>query len=158
MDDSVKRWAERWGLLPEVVRRVSVTLPDGTIFNFDAYLRGQADGTEWLREKLERQVGMHSFITTWLAHHKPYKRHPERTLKSFAFQEAESISREAKVTWCQCNGQAVISLQHDGIVVALAEGSDPSTVALQLQTASEEALGYEMPCTVKPPELPMGTT
>ena len=91
---------------------------------------------------------MHSFITTWLAHHKPYKRHPERTLKSFAFQEAESISREAKVTWCQCNGQAVISLQHDGIVVALAEGSDPSTVALQLQTASEEALGYEMPCTV----------
>ena len=73
MDGSVKRWAERWGLLPEVVRRVSVTLPDGTIFNFDAYLRGQADGTEWLREKLERQVGMHSFITTWLAHHKPYK-------------------------------------------------------------------------------------
>ena len=47
MDGSVKTWAERWGLDPGVVSTVSVTLPDGTLFNFESYLRGQTDGTEW---------------------------------------------------------------------------------------------------------------
>ena len=99
---------------------------------------------------------MTRFVTDWLAHHKPGKGHPERTVKSFAFQEAESISRRAKVRWAARNGHAVLSLQHDGIVVAVKRGSDAGDVAEQMATASEEALGYRQPCELKEQEPPSG--
>ena len=72
------------------------TLSDGTIFSFRTYLAAQEDGTLWLQERLERQTGFSSFIEAWLKTHKPRKENPERTVKSFCFSEAESISREAK--------------------------------------------------------------
>ena len=99
---------------------------------------------------------MTRFVTDWLAHHKPGKGHPERTVKSFAFQEAESISRRAKVCWAARNGHAVLSLQHDGIVVAVKRGSDAGDVAEQMAGASEEALGYRQPCELKDQEPPSG--
>ena len=78
--------------------------------------------------------------------------HPERTLKSYCFQEAESFSREAKVEWCaQQNGRAAAcSLQHDGVVIALAEGVSIATVREQLERVSCEALGYRQSTTCKP--------
>ena len=79
-------------------------LPGGA-FSFGAYLREQQEGTEWLAARLERSTGMASFVTAWHATHRPTKRHPERTLKSYAFQEAESRSREAKVEWCEGFGR-----------------------------------------------------
>ena len=79
-----------------------------------------------------------------------------RTVKSFAFQEAESISRRAKVCWAARNGHAVLSLQHDGIVVAVKRGSDAGDVAEQMAGASEEALGYRQPCELKDQEPPSG--
>ena len=96
----------------------------GGSFDFGAYLHAQAEGKLWLSNSLEERTGMTRFVTDWLAHHKPGKGHPERTVKSFAFQEAESISRRAKVCWAARNGHAVLSLQHDGIVVAVKGGSD----------------------------------
>ena len=99
---------------------------------------------------------MSGFIERWLAIHKPGKPHPERTVKSYAFQEAESTSRTAKVAWCKRQGHAVLSLQHDGVMVAFTSGTDPHTAAGQMSAASSAAVGYEQPSEVKSPDLPAG--
>ena len=156
MDGNVRTWAAKWGMDVETVKAVHVPLANGALFSFRAYLSAQSDGTFWLQEKLDRQVGFSSFIEAWLRVHKPHKTHPERTVKSFCFSEAESISREAKAEWCRRNGHAVLSLQHDGLVVALAAGTDPLVACGQMRVASESALGYEQPAVIKPPELPEG--
>ena len=149
MDGNVATWAERWGLDKDKLKQTRVALEGGGSFDFGAYLQAQAEGTLWLSNSLEERTGMTRFVTDWLAHHKPGKGHPERTVKSFAFQEAESISRRAKVRWAARNGHAVLSLQHDGIVVAVKRGSDAGDVAEQMAGASEEALGYRQPCELK---------
>ena len=156
MDGSLEKWAARWGLPAHQIQRTTMQLTNGTTFDLAEYLRAQAEGTEWLRDRMERHVGMATFVETWLPQHKPHKTHPERTLKSFVFQEAESMSRAAKVACCQQNGHAVLSLQHDGIVVALRQGAAPDVVSEQLQEASELKLGYDQPCEIKPAELPPG--
>ena len=124
----------------------------------------------WLRNRMELNVGMSSFIDEVLEERRPEKRALEerwqlppgtlraRTVKSFCFQEAESISRTAKMRWCQRNGHAVLSLQHDGIVVAVRDGTSPELLREQLQEASEQALGYAQPCSIKPPEYAHGAT
>ena len=145
MDGNVATWAERWGLDKDKLKQTRVALEGGGSFDFGAYLQAQAEGTLWLSNSLGERTGMTRFVTDWLAHHKPGKGHPERTVKSFAFQEAESISRRAKVRWAARNGHAVLSLQHDGIVVAVKRGSDAGDVAEQMARASEEALGYRQP-------------
>ena len=48
--------------------------------------------------------------------------HPERTLASYVFQEAEGLSREAKLQWAARGGHEVQNLQHDGVVVRLVGG------------------------------------
>ena len=42
---------------------------------------------------------------------------PARTLKSDVVSELEAISRAAKWDWACSTGRAVISLQHDGVVI-----------------------------------------
>ena len=77
--------------------RQRVRLADGSDFVFADYLRAQRAGTQWLRDTMEWRTGMASYVEAWQLAHRPHKRHPERTLKSFCFQEAESFSRDAKV-------------------------------------------------------------
>ena len=93
-------------------------------------------------------------METWLEINAPHKKHPERTCKSYALQEAESMSRAAKVAWCDRNGHAAVNLQHDGVAVLLTQGTDVETARSLLQRASETAVGYHQPCTLKPPETP----
>ena len=156
MDGNVRTWAATWQLDPACVRRVRLPLADGSEFDMQAYLHAQHGATGWLRDRMERHIGMATFADTWLVHHKPGKPHPERTVKSFVFQEAESISREAKVAWCARNGHAVASLQHDGIVVTLRAGTDAAAACAQMQRVSSLDLGYEQPCELKPPSMPEG--
>ena len=58
--------------------------------------------------------------------------------------------------WATRSGHAVLSLQHDGIVVAVKGGSDAGDVAEEMARASEEALGYRQPCELKEQEPPSG--
>ena len=128
-------------------------------FVFKEYVAEMKNGTEWLADKLEASIGFVSFIEQYFNDNRPDKRKEgaaEKSLKSFVLSEAESISRDAKVEWCAQNGHACCSLQHDGIVVALKEGTDVGEVKRQLKAVSSAALGYEQPCEVKPHELPEG--
>ena len=125
-------------------------------FNLEEYLQSQQDSTAWLRDKLETAIGAASMVEAWLKLHKPHKQHPERTLKSYAYQELESISRQAKETWCERNGHAAFNLQHDGVMIALSSGMDVRTAREELQRASGLALGYHQPVEVKPMTTPTG--
>ena len=75
--------------------------------------------------------------------------HPERTLASYVFQEAEGISRRAKEQWARVQGHTVHNLQHDGVILQLDWGEDPQQVAQQLSAVSAHALGYAQPVKVK---------
>ena len=92
-----------------------VDLPDGgPAFDVRAYIRSQPARTQWLVAQCPRA---HSFTQQMLAGQA--SAHPDRTLKSYILQEAESVSRGAKVAWAEKIGADWISLQHDGVVIAL---------------------------------------
>ena len=156
MDGDVEGFTDRWRFSPADVEQVRLPMADGTVFDMRVYLQAQREATQWLNARVETRIGMAGFISAWLTQHKPHKRHHERTVKSFCFQEAESISRDAKAAWCRANGHAVLSLQHDGIVIAMADGTDLSTACEMMRRASEHELGYEQQCEVKEPEMPTG--
>ena len=80
--------------------------------------------------------------------------HPDRTMRSYIMQDREAASREAKAAWAAREGWAVVSLQHDGLVirppVACTTASDVARRACaSLSRACSDALGYEQPVTVK---------
>ena len=63
-----------------------------------------------------------------------------RTANSFVLQEAEAAARNAKIAWCHAHGKRVISLQHDGILVAdIVPGSEPQTAAALSAVAADAA-------------------
>ena len=68
---------------------------------------------------------------------------------SYVLQEAEAISRRAKLRYARLCGHTVHNLQHDGIVMSLSRGQ-PSAVATRLAEVSDQALGYAQPVVVKP--------
>ena len=93
---------------------------------------------------------MKRLVQDWNIHRRARRKdHPERTLASYVFQEAEGISRGAKLRWCKERGHTVHNLQHDGIVVEVGRGEDLGAVAAGMTQACSQALGYEQPVTVK---------
>ena len=157
MDGSWKGFAAREGIPADFdLAQLDLDLGGGDRFEMRRHLDTQREGTEWLRDRLEARVGMHSFVEGWLAHHKPHRRHAERTLKSYTFQDAESVSRRAKVRRALELGHAPLSLQHDGLLLSLLAGSDVGDVREEMRAASEAALGYEQGVEVKEMELPPG--
>ena len=106
MDGITQSWAARHGLTMAQVDSVMLHLSDGSTFQHREYVQAQDQATMWLRHRMEQRLGMASFMDELLEIRKPEKRALEekwqlepgilraRTLKSFCFQEAESISRE----------------------------------------------------------------
>ena len=89
-------------------------------------------------------------IECWSSHYGGSP-HPDRTLKSEILCEWEAISsRRAKVLWAVENGHDVISLQHDGIVLALRHDVQVDEVAKDLQDVASKATGYTIPVSNKP--------
>ena len=77
-------------------------------------------------------------------------REPERTLCSYVWQEAEGISRAAKLAWCRAGGHTPHNLQHDGVIIELGRGVAPADAVASLQDACSHALGFVQPVEVKP--------
>ena len=69
---------------------------------------------------------MVAFVRAWLTQEGDRRRlrQPERTMCSYVWQEAEGISRAAKMEWATREGHVVHNLQHDGAIIALREGAD----------------------------------
>mmetsp|Transcript_81484 Transcript_81484/g.162094 ORF Transcript_81484/g.162094 Transcript_81484/m.162094 type:complete len:116 (-) Transcript_81484:423-770(-) len=104
--------------------------------------------------------GMNAFVAAWL-HAQGDSRAPthERTAKSYFLQEAEGLSRWAKVQWAKLRGDAhVTNLQHDGVVIGLPGDADPAEAAATLSVASSAVLGYDQPVEEKPIGEELGGT
>ena len=68
-------------------------------------------------------------------------------MKSYILQEAEAISREAKILWATKKGIRIMSLQHDGIVMKVTE--DTEKIRVELEKAASLACGYAISMKAK---------
>ena len=103
-------------------------------------------------EFARRMPGMLGFVRTWLhARRDPRVATAALTAKSYFLQEAEGLSRQAKVAWAARRGDVrVTNLQHDGIVVLLHDGMRAAHVLAGMSEASSAVLGYDQPVEEKP--------
>ena len=141
---------------------LDMQLQDGTHFDMQQYLAWQKEGTEWLWDRLghnapghEGRTGMGSFVEAWLKKNKP-KPHPERTLKSYCFQESESYGRMAMVEWAAQQGHAALNLQHDGVVICLRQETTKTHACDAIARACSDACRYLQPVAAKPMIMPAG--
>ena len=110
--------------------------------------------------ELTWSVGIRSFFGLPLSFYSPFEavanfglldlvQYWNRTLKSEVLGEWEALSRTAKVRWAEREGHDWLSLQHDGVVIALRRGVSADEARTQLQLVSGAALGYQMPVEIK---------
>jgi hypothetical protein len=153
MHGTVAGFYSRWGLDEAtrplgVLRLQGLQLDAGERFSIRQYQNLQREGSMWL---LRRMGAMEQFVRAWLVHTGDRRRlrQPERTMCSYVWQEAEGISREAKLQWCVRAGHVVHNLQHDGCIIAPRAGARADEVAAQLRRACSHSLGYDQPVEVK---------
>jgi len=150
MDGTLGAWRARVGLRDgeRPLAGFEVQLGAAGVFRFDVYRGVMRHGTAWLAQRLP---AMREFVVSHLRAQRDNARlqHPERTLASYVFQEAEGLSRAAKLQWAARGGHEVQSLQHDGVVVRLVGGLATREAERQLTQACSHALGYEQPVEAK---------
>lgn len=143
MDGSLGAWRSRVGLRDgqRPLADFEVQLSGGGVFRFGVYRGVMRHGTTWLAERLP---AMRDFVVEHLRVRRDMARlaHPERTLASYVFQEAEGLSRRTKLQWAVRGGHTVQNLQHDGVVVRLEGGLGAGEAAGQLTAACTRALAY----------------
>ena len=86
---------------------------------------------------------MFQMVKAW--RHARADSHPDRTTASYVFQEAEGLSRLAKLWWARTRGHKVQNLQHDGIILTTGTDIPPRAVARALTAVCTNALGYPQP-------------
>ena len=147
MDGTLAAWRARQGIPPYLrpIEGLHVTA-DGRTWSLRAYIAAQEVGSHWLACQLP---AMHEFVRTWRRCRRGQVQHPERTLASYVFQEAEGLSRAAKLWWCRVGGHAVHNLQHDGVVASLARGMSDAEAARALGEVCSHALAYRQEVEVK---------
>ena len=86
------------------------------------------------------------------------KKRPILRVMSYLLQEAEAVSRNAKIKcWCEANGIEVLNLQHDGVVgYGLPSGKNEHDVAAAMAVAATEACGFEVDVEAAPLGAPTG--
>jgi len=143
MDGTLGAWRGRVGLTDgqRPLADFEVDLGDGCSFRFAVYRGVMRHGTAWLASRLP---AMRELVVAHLRGEGDVARlaHPERTLASYVFQEAEGLSRRAKLQWAVRGGHTVANLQHDGIVVSLEGSVAPAQAAAQLTQVCTRALAY----------------
>ena len=87
----------------------------GFFFPVRHYLRQQPQRMEWLAIHLRPLCELVEYWNDAVGGNE----HPERTLKAEVLAEWEAIYRLAKRRWAEERGHDCISLQHDGIALAL---------------------------------------
>ena len=106
-----------------------------------------------MTEEFERRMpGMTTFVRDWLrARDDPRQWKAGVTAKSYFLQEAEGLSRRAKVEWAAVRGDVpVTNLQHDGVIVVLPDDVSREAAEQAMSEASSAMLGYDQPVEEKP--------
>ena len=131
-----------------------IALRGGT-FPVRELFRQQAERTNWLAEQLgdlcTRRWGTGTGARRARTRGDRLTR-LVRCLKSDVVSELEAVSRAAKWDWACATGRAVISLQHDGVVIVPLprDHGNEEELRRDLQRVSSAALGYDQPVEIKP--------
>ena len=154
-DGSLEAWERRQGC-PAMMQMPPFPVgTDGEVFSLRAY---QDSRRALTGEFIRRMPTLVSFVRAWLVLNKPANQHKfALTAKSFFLQEAEGLSRAAKLTWARLRGAGeVTSLQHDGVVMVLSQGMSPTDACAALTDVCSAALGYVQPVEEKPFHADLG--
>ena len=154
-DGSLEAWERRQGC-PAMMQMPPFPVgTDGEVFSLRAY---QDSRRALTGEFIRRMPTLVSFVRAWLVLNKPANQHKfALTAKSFFLQEAEGLSRAAKLTWARLRGAGeVTSLQHDGVVMVLSQGVSPTDACAALTDVCSAALGYVQPVEEKPFHADLG--
>ena len=149
MDSGLDAWAAKYGNPDaKTLKGKRVLLSNGQPYTLEDYQRAQKRSTEDMTAASPRML---TFIT---AHMKPSERarahKPALRLKSYLLQEAEAVSRAAKVAQCREWGIRVVSLQHDGIMMeSLPDGYTVDETAELMSAAASRQAGYEVIVTAE---------
>jgi hypothetical protein len=118
----------------------------GRLFSLEAYRDELCASAKGMAEKAE---GMMAFICQPDVRSKGKRgkrrrarARPELTLKSYVLQEAEAVSREAKMREAEARGARVVSLQHDGIAILNVQDGAEGDMARGLGEVASQAVGY----------------
>ena len=118
------------------------------VFNLEAYAQSREAMTAEFEQLMPCMVTM---VGDWLRMHDRTRVHKAAlTAKSYFLQEAEGLSRQAKVAWAALRGDAqVTNLQHDGVVVLLPDCMSADSVLAGMSDACAAVLGYAQPVEEK---------
>ena len=151
MDSKLDAWAKKFGNPHNRTlkgRKEWRFTDGGASYSLEEYWREQQQGTAWMSA---RQADMIEMIQDYHARTaRTEKKRPELTAKSYTLQSIEACSREAKLAWCARNGFRVMSLQHDGVLVAGGPSTNWAILGRALTGASRLACGYRTEVEVKP--------
>ena len=148
MDGTYGGWRDRQGIQDGMrpMRELRVVV-EGKPWSFRGFMAAMEVGSSWLANE---RPAMLKLIKTWNNYGGGRKReHPERTLASYIFQEAEGISREAKIWWARARGHVVHNLQHDGIIMELTDACGKEEAEKILTGICSRALRYPQPVECK---------
>jgi hypothetical protein len=150
-DGTVRGWRRTMGIAAgqKPLEGARVRLPTGRVFSLAAYQDSREDMTAEFEEMMP---GMCSLVKDWLRARRDGREYTHsRTAKSYFLQEAEGLSRRAKVAWAARRGDALVTnLQHDGIIVQLPDGMTAATATAGMAEASSQVLGYQQLVEEKP--------
>ena len=155
MDGTYSAWRTR-NDIPEdrSLGQGPIALGGGETFHVRELFRQQSLRTQWLAEQL---TDLHETVGYWNLHEANANppggaTDPARTLKSDVVSELEAVSRTAKWNWACATGRAVISLQHDGVVIVPLprDHGNEEELRRDLRRVSSAALGYDQPVEIKP--------
>ena len=107
-----------------------IKLQDGSTFPCRGYFSQQPSRTKWLANHLPDMLE----LETYWKQMEGGSTEPARTLKSDILAEWEAISRTAKVHWAEAGGHDWLSLQHDGVVIALRPGLSKEHARFELES------------------------
>jgi ribonuclease HI len=146
-DGGISAWRRKFGVAADrQARNLRIDVGAGRTFSLPEYERSREELTT---EFEERMPGMTRFVQRWQAAHHVRGKTPALTAKNYLLQEAEAISRSAKIEYARVRGDLpVYNLQHDGVIMGSA-GRTTEEVRAGLQEASSRALGYAQPVEIK---------
>ena len=109
MGSGLEAWAKQWGNPHDRrLRDHSITLQSGQRYDICQYWRAQGTTQAWVEAQAAR---MTQFVRNGMTKHEVAKhKRPVMRVLSYLLQEAEAVSRNAKIEWCDANGIQVLNL------------------------------------------------
>jgi ribonuclease HI len=145
MGSSLDAWARKFSNPHKrSVKDMVATVPHngGTLrFNLAAYHQAQKEGAKWMETKSQSMV---EHIRAHTGAGSMAREKASQTAQSYILQEAEAVSRFAKISRCESLGLRVTNLQHDGITTTLHPSLSHEQVAAHLSRAATAGSGYRV--------------